>query len=79
MSNLLSLIKVNLIETLDTRKMKENKGKTISFLSFILLIGLLFIGISSLYSYIYISLFFSIIFDCLLLIGIIAKVSSFIS
>ncbi len=57
MSNLLSLIKVNLIETLDTRKMKENKGKTISFLSFILLIGLLFIGISSLYSYIYISLF----------------------
>lgn len=52
MSNLTTLIKVNLRETLDKRKFKENK-KQQAFLVYVLLLGLLFICISSFYSFIY--------------------------
>ena len=37
-NNLLSLMKVDLLETLDVRKFKENKAKSTSFIVFISLI-----------------------------------------
>lgn len=52
MSNLLSLIKVNLRETFDKRKFKQNK-KQLSFFIYMGLLGLLFIGLSTMYSVIY--------------------------
>lgn len=52
MSNLTTLIKVGLRETFDKRKFKENK-KQKSFFIYIILMGLLFVGISTLYSIIY--------------------------
>ena len=52
MTNLLTLLKVNLRETLDKRKFKDNK-KQQAFIVYIILLGLLFIGVSTLYSFIY--------------------------
>ena len=52
MSNLLSLIKVNFRETFDKRKFKQNK-KQLSFLIYIVIIGTLFLTLSSFYSYVY--------------------------
>lgn len=51
MNSLFELIKVDLRETLDLRKFKENKTRSISFISFILLMGALFILFSSYISY----------------------------
>lgn len=50
MNNLLELIKVDLRETLDVRKFKENQTKSISFLAFIFLMGLLFLFVSVIYN-----------------------------
>lgn len=58
MSNLLELIKVDLRETLDARKFKENKGKSISFLAFISLIGMLFLGVSIIYNLMFTDMFY---------------------
>lgn len=52
MSNLLTLIKVNLRETFDKRKFKENK-KQQSFFIYMIIMGVLFVGVSTLYSFIY--------------------------
>ncbi|MCR5231415.1 MAG: hypothetical protein K6B64_02095, partial [Acholeplasmatales bacterium] len=52
MSNILSLIKVNLRETFDRRKFKQNK-KQLSFFIYMGLLGLLFIVLSTMYSVIY--------------------------
>lgn len=49
-NNLLSLMKVDLLETLDVRKFKENKVKSTSFIVFISLMGLLFLFISIIYN-----------------------------
>ncbi len=56
MSTLLTLIKTNLRESLDTRKLKENKSKTTSFLVFVTLMGLLFTFISVIYNVIFVFL-----------------------
>ena len=56
MSNLLTLVKVNLRETLDKRKFRENK-KQQRFIVYIILMGLLFIGISTLYSFVYANMY----------------------
>jgi len=52
MTNLLTLLKVNLRETLDKRKFKNNKKQS-AFLVYIILMALLFLSLSSLYSFIY--------------------------
>lgn len=57
MNSLFELIKVDLRETLDLRKFKENKTRSISFISFILLMGSLFIALSSYVSYTMVSLY----------------------
>ena len=51
-SNLLTLLKVNIRETLDKRKFKNNK-KQQTFLVYIILMALLFLGLSTFYSVIY--------------------------
>jgi len=51
-SNLLTLLKVNIRETLDKRKFKNNK-KQQTFLVYIFLMALLFLGLSTFYSVIY--------------------------
>lgn len=51
-SNFLTLMKVDLRETLDFRKYKNDKVKGTSFITLLLLFGLLFLGISCLYNYI---------------------------
>ena len=56
MSNLLTLVKVNLRETLDKRKFRENK-KQQRFIVYIILMGILFIGISTLYSFVYANMY----------------------
>ena len=58
MSNLFELIKVDLRETLDARKFKENKGKSIPFLAFISLIGLLFLFLSTIYNFMFTEMFY---------------------
>lgn len=50
MNNLWNLIKVDLRETLDVRKFKENKGKSISFFAFLGLMLLLGLFLSILYN-----------------------------
>ena len=57
MNSLFELIKVDLIETLDFRKFKENKTKSISFLSFILLMGAVFVAFSTYVSYSMVTLY----------------------
>lgn len=57
MSNLFELIKVDLRETLDARKFKENKGKSISFLAFISLIGILLLFVSVIYNVMFTEMF----------------------
>lgn len=57
MSNLLSLIKVDLLETLDVRKFKENKSKSISFFAFLILMIILGLFIFSIYSLMFSTLF----------------------
>ncbi|MBQ9900456.1 MAG: hypothetical protein IJM36_04955 [Acholeplasmatales bacterium] len=52
MSNLLLLIKTNLRETLDKRKFKENK-KQQAFFVYIILMGVLFVVLSTFYSVVY--------------------------
>ena len=52
MSNLFLLIKTNLRETLDKRKFKENK-KQQAFFVYILIMGILFVVLSTFYSFIY--------------------------
>lgn len=56
MSNLLTLIKVNLRETLDKRKFRQNK-KQQKFFAYIILMAILFILISTLYSFIYANMY----------------------
>lgn len=57
MSNTFELIKVFLKVRLDTRKMKKDKGKTITFGVFILLMGLLFTFISVVYNILFSMMF----------------------
>ena len=57
MNNLLALIKVDLKETLDTRKFKENKAKSTSFLTFVVLFLILGIFLSVVYNFMFTSLF----------------------
>lgn len=52
MNNLFTLVKTNLRETLDKRKFRQNK-KQQAFFVYILLMGILFVGISVMYSFIY--------------------------
>ena len=52
MNNLFLLLKTNLRETLDKRKFKENK-KQQAFFIYIILMGVLFVVLSSFYSFIY--------------------------
>ena len=56
MSNLLTLVKVNLRETLDKRKFRQNK-KQQKFFAYIILMAILFIFISTLYSFIYANMY----------------------
>ena len=56
MSALKELIKVDLKETFDKRKFKENK-KAQTFLAFAIVFGILFLGLSTLYNFIYVGLF----------------------
>ncbi len=56
MSNLTTLLKVNLRESLDKRKFKANK-KQQAFLVYIIIMAILFIGLSTFYSIIYASSF----------------------
>ena len=51
-NNLLTLLKVNIRETLDKRKFKENK-KQQTFFVYIILMALLFLGLSTMYSVLY--------------------------
>lgn len=76
MSNLLTLIKTNLRETLDTRSYKNNKAKAISFLSFILLLGLIFIAISVIYNLIFVYTFLEYNIDLLNIILLFSGISS---
>ena len=52
MTNLLTLLKVNLRESLDKRKFKENK-KQQAFFVYIIILGCLFLALSTIYSFIY--------------------------
>ena len=54
MSNLTAVIKANLRETLDTRSLKKNKGKAISFLAFISLVLIIAIIVSVIYNLIFV-------------------------
>lgn len=59
-SNLLSLMKVDLLETLDVRKFKENKAKSTSFIVFISLIGILFVFLSVIYNLTFTGMFYDL-------------------
>ena len=59
-NNLLSLMKVDLLETLDVRKFKENKAKSTSFIVFISLIGILFLFISVIYNLTFTGMFYEL-------------------
>lgn len=50
MSNLFILVKTNLRESLDTRQFKENRGKTISFLTLLIIVGVVAVVLSSFYN-----------------------------
>lgn len=50
MNNILQLVKVSLRESLDFRSMKKEKGKTITFGLFIILMGALFLFLSVVYN-----------------------------
>lgn len=58
MNNLLELVKVDLRETLDVRKFKENKGKSISFFAFLGLMLILGLFLSIIYNFLFISIFY---------------------
>ena len=74
MSHLTTLIKTNLQETLDTRSLKKNKGKTISFLAFISLVLIIAIIVSVIYNLMFVYLFkesnVNILYVALLFAGI---------
>lgn len=76
MSNLFELIKVDLRETLDVRKFKENKGKSIPFLAFILVVGILLSFVSTIYNFMFTDMFYmmgeSVVYSTLM-IGFIAS------
>ncbi len=57
MNNLWTLIKVDLRESLDVRKFKENKGKSISFLAFLGLMLAFGLILSVIYNLIFGSIF----------------------
>jgi len=57
MNNIITLLKVDLKGTLDTRKFKENKAKSTSFLTFIILFGLLALFISVVYNLMFTMMF----------------------
>jgi len=57
MNNLLELVKVDLRETLDVRKFKENKSKSISFFAFLGLMLILGLVLSIIYNLMFSSLF----------------------
>jgi len=58
MNNLLELVKVDLRETLDVRKFKENKGKSISFFAFLGLMLILGLFLSIVYNFLFTSIFY---------------------
>lgn len=74
MNNLLALIKVDLKETLDTRKFKENKAKSTSFLTFVVLFLILGIFLSVVYNLMFTSLFHmageSLVYSTILMAGL---------
>ena len=74
MNNLLALIKVDLKETLDTRKFKENKAKSTSFLTFVVLFLILGIFLSVVYNLMFTSLFHmageSLVYPTILMAGL---------
>ena len=74
MTNLLALIKVDLKETLDTRKFKENKAKSTSFLTFVVLFLILGIFLSVVYNLMFTSLFNmageSLVYSTILMAGL---------
>lgn len=51
MSNLFTLVKTNLRESLDTRQFKENRGRTISFLALLIIVGVVAVVFSSFYNF----------------------------
>ena len=57
MNKTLLLVKISLRESLDTRQLKDNKKKVMSFGVFVGLMGILFLAIATLYSVIYAFLF----------------------
>lgn len=57
MNNLFNLLKIEFTKSFSRQSMKENKKKSISFIAFILLIGLLGVALSSLYTFVYAQLF----------------------
>ena len=74
MSNVLELVKVSLRESLDFRTMKKEKGKTITFGVFILLMGALFVFLSVVYNlmfaYMYRDFNLEIIYSTIVMVGL---------
>jgi ABC-2 type transport system permease protein len=73
MNNVLELVKVSLRESLDFRSMKKEKGKTITFGIFILLMGALFLFLSVVYNlmfaYMYRDFNLEIIYPTIVMVG----------
>ncbi|MCQ2771114.1 MAG: hypothetical protein MJ236_04870, partial [Clostridia bacterium] len=76
MSNTLLLTKVFLKESLDTRKFKENKKKTLSFGAFVGLMGLLFVGLATIYALTYANMFIQAGVDLIYLFCMFSSISS---
>ena len=57
MNNIISLLKVDLKETLDVRKFKENKAKSTSFITFIIIFVLIGLLISVIYNFMFSMMF----------------------
>ncbi len=82
MSKISSLVKVNLSEALDIRKFKQEKAKSISFVTFLLLISALFIFISVVYNLLMIFSFSEAnlpLYHCFMLFGGVASLFIFFS
>ena len=73
MNNIFELVKVSLRETLDFRSMKKEKGKTITFGVFFLLMGAIFLFISIVYNLLFGYMFrdfnYPIIYSTIVMVG----------
>lgn len=74
MNNIITLLKVDFKGTLDTRKFKENKAKSTSFFTFLILFGLLFLFISVIYNLMFTMMFVqageSLVYSTLMMAGL---------